>query len=256
MRVEWERADLCGLTVGGWVEGQPDSASGSGTSPFCSGVTCVWSGRGQISVVWQWVGGGSAWQCFWLGYWSFLQWSDMRVEWERADLCGLTVGGWMVSLTVLLARVLVLSAVEWPACGVGEGRSLWSDSGWVEGQPDSASGSGTSPFCSGVTCVWSGRGQISVVLQWVDGWMVSLTALLARVLVLSAVEWHACEVGEGRSLWSDSGWVDGQPDSASGSGTSPFCSGVTCVWSGRGQISVVLQWVGGWSAWPRFWLGY
>ncbi len=203
--MEWERADLCGLTVGGWrvsltallarvlvlsavewhacgvgegrslwsdggwVDGQPDSASGSATGHFCSGVTCVWSGRGQISVVWQWVGGWSAWQRFWLGYWSFLQWSDLRVEWERADLCGLTVGGWMVSQTVLLARVLVLSAVEWHACGVGEGRSLWSDSGWVEGEPDSASGSGTSPFCGGVTCVWSGRGQISVVWQWVGG---------------------------------------------------------------------------------------
>ncbi len=151
------------------VDGQPDSTSGSGTGHFCSGVTCVWSGRGQISVVWQWVGGWSARQHFWLGYWSFLQWSDMRVEWERADLCGLTVGGWMVSQTALLAQVLVIFAVEWHACGVGEGRSLWSDSGWVDGQPDSASGSGTSPFCSGVTCVWSGRGQISVVWQWVGG---------------------------------------------------------------------------------------
>ncbi len=101
---------------------------------------------------------------------SFLQWSDMRVKWERADLCGLTVGGWMVSLTALLAQVLFISAVEWPACGVGEGRSLWSDGGWVDGQPDSASGSGTGHFCSGVTCVWSGRGQISVVWQWVGGW--------------------------------------------------------------------------------------
>ncbi len=217
MRVEWERADLCGLTVGGWRVSLT-ALLARVLVPFCSGVTCVWSGRGQISVVWQWVGGWSAWQRFWLGYWSFLQWSDMRVEWERADLCGLTVGGWMVSLTALLARVLVLSAVEWHACGVGEGRSLWSDGGWVEGQPDSASGSATSPFCGGsdMRVEWERADLCGLT---VGGWMVSLTALL-------------------------------------GSGTGHFCSGVTCVWSGRGQISLVWQWGGGWSAWQRFWLGY